>query len=398
MNNKELEFDWLEKLLAAIPDGSPRMRSLLEIASVSNRERVNSDLMGFYLNENEEHGLGRAFLDALMALVFPNQLFPTFEIDNKFEVALEVETKKGNYIDIVVTSKTVVENQPAWAIVIENKVWSKIQNDLRDYSDSVVAIKKALILLSVNPVSLVDQRDKLRPNNFVNVLHKDLAAKVKSMLGDFWSSIPERHLVFLQDYFRYIDSLYPDSQYITRMEKTLHEFQAHHEEIAALAKLDTQLQKYIVSEVILAMANFDYSTPTEYLAQGKLFYSTNALSSEAQHFRFYVRLDHIRSEPAFRGIFELHGKESTIFGSKLRERLREEKIHGSDVKEADRGSDGGTYNQIYWIYFPLKVGADSTLSQTIIQELGTRFFNNSNRYVQRAIEIFNELRTEQTAK
>lgn len=56
-----LDFSWLTDLVNALPATTKRRKNIIEIAGYPNWENVNSNLLAFYFDENEEHGLSRLF-------------------------------------------------------------------------------------------------------------------------------------------------------------------------------------------------------------------------------------------------------------------------------------------------------------------------------------------------
>ena len=183
----------IKKIVDSFPELPKRERSMIEIGGCRNDENVNSDYLAFFLREDEEHNLGRLFFDALLEVL-------EFKIDDyqgSYEVEREFSTSKKNRIDIVIQSK-----DKNWAIIIENKIYHYLKNDLQDYWDSVnVENKKGVIL------SLKKEHEKYH-NLFTNITHKELIDEVKKNLGQNFLAINPKYLPFLQDFILNVENYY----------------------------------------------------------------------------------------------------------------------------------------------------------------------------------------------
>ena len=100
--------------------------------------------------------------------------------ETEFYVDREVSTPEGKRVDILIQEYSEGErNVSNWAIIIENKLYAGLYNDLSHYLDSIEADNKILIVLSLFPVSLDDY---LLPRHCFNVLHSEIISEVKSFL------------------------------------------------------------------------------------------------------------------------------------------------------------------------------------------------------------------------
>ena len=102
-----------------------KSENIFNITGYPHYENVSSNILAFYLNPNNEHGLGNLFFSSLMILITGKE-----SSDNNFQVNREVSTINKGRIDIVIET----DNQ---VIGIENKIFHHLNNDLKDYSDSI---------------------------------------------------------------------------------------------------------------------------------------------------------------------------------------------------------------------------------------------------------------------
>ena len=92
--------DYLELIheCESIPDIS---KSIFDITGYPHHENVSSNILAFYLNPNNEHGLGNLLYSSLMNLSDGNESQP----DN-IQINREVSTQKGGRLDIVIETDT----------------------------------------------------------------------------------------------------------------------------------------------------------------------------------------------------------------------------------------------------------------------------------------------------
>jgi hypothetical protein len=194
MNN--IDFDKIKEIAATFPKLPKREKSMIEIGGCRNDENVNSHYLAFFFKENEEHGLGRLFFDSLLEVL---ELVAR-DFQGKYTVNREVPTKKNNRIDIVIKSES-----NDWAVIIENKIYHYLGNDLQDYWDSVTIIneeKKECLILSLH------EEHKNYHENYKNITHQAIINKVKENLGQKITNCNPKYLPFLRDFILNVENYY----------------------------------------------------------------------------------------------------------------------------------------------------------------------------------------------
>ena len=151
-------LDWLAELVSSFPETPQRRKNLIEIAGYPSWENVNSNLLAFYFDEQEEHGFGRLFFSSLLDVLsdeFPEFDRNAFEAEDPVTAEREVFTQAGGRIDLLIRPASIEEKETSeqshnasWAILIENKLYHYLANSLKDYWDSVDAEPKFGIVLS----------------------------------------------------------------------------------------------------------------------------------------------------------------------------------------------------------------------------------------------------------
>lgn len=140
--------EYLKLLLefGALPKVQIR-RTFMEISGYPHYENVCSNILKFYFDPEEEHGLDDLFLVAFLQMAGNTEVPKTRDI----HVWTQEGTATGKFIDIVVASDSFV-------IGIENKISHWLANDLEDYGkhlDSLGQKGSAVIkaVLGLNPVT-----------------------------------------------------------------------------------------------------------------------------------------------------------------------------------------------------------------------------------------------------
>ena len=123
-----MDLKELQKAIDDVPDILPSHPTFLQIAGFPHYENVCSNILKFYLNPNNFHGLGDLVIKSILKALLVNEAdFPT---NNPISVQREVRTLNNGRIDLIIESEH-------WIVAIENKINHTLNNDLIDYSESV---------------------------------------------------------------------------------------------------------------------------------------------------------------------------------------------------------------------------------------------------------------------
>lgn len=165
--------------------------TIFEICGFPHFENVVSNVLAFFLDADEVHGLGSLLIESLLDAAEEERE----SLDLQLEVEREVQTKTGKFIDLFL-------HNDSCRIVVENKIFAPLYNDLDDYeafakTDSVTLICIVLSLRSEKP----------KNENFINVTYPDLIAKLKGNLGRFVGEHDPKYLMLLLDLVKNIENL-----------------------------------------------------------------------------------------------------------------------------------------------------------------------------------------------
>jgi len=189
-----------EKLLddfRKLPGRVERPRTFMEIAGYPHYENVCSNILAFFMDPKESHGLGTLVLDALASA---SGIATADEgVGGNVSVEREVRTAAGNRIDILITS----DNH---ATLLENKIYANVNNPFDDYVRHLDLNYGKLIghkiLLTVFPTS--EGSDW----GFRNLTYEEFVEQIRSRLGHYISDADTRHLTMFLDFLNTLENLH----------------------------------------------------------------------------------------------------------------------------------------------------------------------------------------------
>ena len=230
MRDYELQYGRL--LTNEFAEEEKREQSFLSIAGMAHYENVNSNLLRFYFDSKEEHGLQDLFLKSLLELIDPNKKLSFIE----WTVEREVSTSIKKRIDLVILSA----DEDA-AIIIENKFYHYLNNDLDNYWDRYNKIQdnnKLGVVLSLYGMESPSSR-------YINITHQQLCQQVLQNLGNYILRANQKHLVYLRDYIENIKTFY-----MSDTEKRKLQFYFDNvQKINELSRIKQEAEKYIFQQV-----------------------------------------------------------------------------------------------------------------------------------------------------
>lgn len=188
--------DLLDLLKLDIPEEAINNVGFLEITGMAHYENVNSRIYAYFLNEENYPELASLFVNSLQQLV-KDKMSKEIVLE-RYAVITEDTTKKNNRIDITLND---VDNETA--IIIENKIYHYLNNDLVDYWNhfSYKDDNKIGVLLTLYPHDIPSEVK----GRFISVTHSEWVNKIQST--GLPSKLPVRIYNYLNDFFNTIDNL-----------------------------------------------------------------------------------------------------------------------------------------------------------------------------------------------
>ena len=253
MTFKELNKKYNKLLSKETPQAPEKRKTFLEIGNLPHFENVISNYYSFYLDKDEEHRFDELFIKSITELIFKKtDKRITFDF---YTVYTEYSTKNNGRIDILIE-----ENDKSKALIIENKIYHSLQNNLTDYWDSIEISNENKI-----GVLLTLDSQKTENENFVNITHRQLLTQVKKNIGQFMTKSDDRHLLFFKDFSENILKL---SQNKTDM-KDLYKFYFENKvKIDEIYDIREKARKYFLESIketsFLLGLNIENSNPKDY--------------------------------------------------------------------------------------------------------------------------------------
>lgn len=196
-----------------IPKKKYKDESFISICGFPHYEKVASNLLAFFLDYTREHCLYDLFVKSLIETIGKNP--DDYDLD--FSVETEFYTNKGNYIDLLLKSETI-------NIVIKNKIFAWLYNDLDDYYTTASEKGKNPplgIVLSLKPVTSIHK-------NFINITYEMFFNTVKKNLGYYVQAANKKYLPLLIDFMDNIETL----DWSRNMDKDFIDFMRNNEDEA----------------------------------------------------------------------------------------------------------------------------------------------------------------------
>ncbi|QQR86611.1 MAG: PD-(D/E)XK nuclease family protein [Flavobacteriales bacterium] len=141
-------LDDLAELLKELPgEDLPPRPDLFSISGYPHYEDVLSNWYSFFMDPSGLHGLGTMFLDTLVDLANAGK---RVRVGKSMSIRREFTTEKGLAVDIIAHDGIEVDGRIGGAenaVIIENKVFHVLNNNLDDYLTSVPNAKKIGIVL-----------------------------------------------------------------------------------------------------------------------------------------------------------------------------------------------------------------------------------------------------------
>ena len=189
-------FDNLLDEFRKLPPRPDRRPTFMEIASCAHKENACSNILAFFFDPEKPHGLGTLFLDALARTGgIQNQE----TMVNNVSVDREVTTKARNQIDLLIQSKS-------HAILIENKIFARIDNPFWDYAAYLDSLKPAGRSKHKFLLTLWTCSEDVG-HGFENITHEQLVKEIRGLLGSYVADADTRFLTFMLDFLNTLDNL-----------------------------------------------------------------------------------------------------------------------------------------------------------------------------------------------
>ncbi len=222
-----------------IPTIKKRSLTFFDLSKQAHYENAWSNIYAFYFDVHQEHQFKDLFIKSL------NELLKKKKIDLQLQLPFHVETErstiKKNRIDILLTNNNK-------AIIIENKVFHTLNNDLEDYWNSIEVKNKIGVVLSLKKISKSD----INNENYINLTHLDFMNKVISNLPAYFSESNMKYVLFLKEFYQNIINITNPME-----QNILNFYYQNNQKINDIVKVKNQVTKFVINEVEKARKGID---------------------------------------------------------------------------------------------------------------------------------------------
>lgn len=204
----------IENIAIRLPSLPTKIRkNIYDILGVQRKETVNSKVLAYFLDPNEEHRFHNLFFDSLKELIDEKKHDETNvdieSFDGNFKVITEDQTflvedekQKQKRIDLSIEGEN-------WCIIIENKINHVLNNPLETYwrhAEKKFGSNVLGVVLSIREHSRKECviNDEIK---YINITHKELINRVQKNFI-FGSKTNETSLLYLKEYIKNIESHY----------------------------------------------------------------------------------------------------------------------------------------------------------------------------------------------
>lgn len=270
-----------------IPKIKKRPKTFLGIAKQPHYENVLSNIYAFFFNVNEEHGFNDLFIKSLISCIDVSEIkgknfssFTDFDIETEYGTKGIGSSKRKGRIDLLLYNNE-------QAIIIENKVYHHLNNDLDDYWKSVKlntesTESKIGIILSLKPISEDQYSEFDNKDEYINITHAQLMVKVMANATCYFEDTSERlekYRFYLRDFNQNILNISTP----TMDEKDIGFFTENKEKINQLVRFKYQFKQHVISEVEKAggeLINVKPEAPRHKSNSGRLRYYRSTIHSD----------------------------------------------------------------------------------------------------------------------
>jgi hypothetical protein len=384
-----------------------RRKSIFDITRVGDSELAVSNIIAFYLDQDEEHGLKDLFFQSLMELYFEKA---SEEESAKwtdvlgdgvgYSVSREwyIGGAERKFLDIVITGAVPKDKEKPegdeveptveypWAILIENKIHAGPYNKLEEYEKAVDSPLKALIYLALHDPG------KLRAGWYF-IPHAELIARVREKLPRYFDAADDKHLLLLKDHFYNLErhSMKTDEAVLMNQLKALHQ---KREEIKKLNDVRDDIAQHWATVLDAYMKRKGFA-----VGQKEGYTDHRAYVPDLQHYglpaelekcvKIYVPMWELLDNAVFKASFELNGTANTEKGEDIRISVASGDLP-SGLKKGGNGKLKGNFYHILLV--EKEVPAASTLTEAIESILDSTLFRNDSSYIKATIQQVKEKR------
>ena len=216
----------------------------LEMIKKETNEAAISNLYCYFLNQDNNSEIASLFINSLLEIIEEKRgIKIAFHI---YECQTEVTTSKGKRIDILLTNTV----EPYYAIIIENKVFHTLTNDLNEYWQFLnnYNSNRIGIVLTLSKTKLEEDISSF----YLSITHKEWIDKIKSKGIPY--NINAKEFIILNDFIKTLENLSMSDE-INNQAKFYFDFS---KKVNSAIQTKEEAFKYVDRQIIIAGEHLGY--------------------------------------------------------------------------------------------------------------------------------------------
>lgn len=241
-------IDYLRLLLEfqKLPE-APRVRTFMDVSGYPHYENVSSNLLAFFFDPEEEHGLSDLLLASFISLCGKEAPSSTVGLT----IHREHGTDDGGRLDLLI-------EREGFVIGIENKIYHHPANNFPDYSALIDGrgLRDCVRIKAVLSLKPIRDNDKLTSAGFVSITYGQLWEAVREKMGRYIHAANPKWLSYLIDFMETTSRLAGENKSMEEMDKFLIE---RHELIGKLFAELARFQQRLDSQLVVLKDMLEHS-------------------------------------------------------------------------------------------------------------------------------------------
>lgn len=290
MELQKKEYDTFVEMLQQASNISvkEKAKTFFDVAGYPHYENVISNILAFFFNTSEEHGLKDLWLKSLLDCYNFNAK-KMIQLSEMEDIEREHSTEENKRLDIIILLSNVI-------IAIENKVYANANNNPFDrYHEEILSYKKSLEnKTDAEIVEIILSLDKLGNKttkngaHFYNITYTELIEKVEENLGHYILSANEKWLIFMSELLKNIKNIGEKSVVSLEWQKFL-------------AENKVSIEKFLNNYSEDISAKLKYIQSVYEILQRKIYEDERIKSNFAK-----MGLYRVKNSESFKGYFSIY--------------------------------------------------------------------------------------------
>ncbi|MEC4009244.1 PD-(D/E)XK nuclease family protein [Myroides odoratimimus] len=278
-----------------LPNTTQIQDTFFSATKMTRREELWTNLYAFFFDCNAQHNQGTLYIETFLKII--NQKFilkDKITLQNFYTLKTEEPTLKGGRIDLLIEDKQT-------SLIIENKVGHHLNNDLKDYYDSITNQNKIGIVLSIKKYSKSELTE-----HFINISHEEL---IQVMYAAYEKNKEQGELKYNILFEEFYKNVINESKTIN-MEQ-INFYLNNTEVINKIVLIKEQYEQHISKQIIDIEQIYNEEFDFELLTQRHILYLKNKSNPDLRFTLLYNNL--FKEKPSICIIVELQYNLLTKF-------------------------------------------------------------------------------------